>query len=103
MYLPEQKHWFWSLQQLDDKTEAALDQLRAMVQQASGTVRLRLMSRLQDVAPKPRLEDAEAFSFWAASVANLSPSEKLKVLLLDNTEERINLLLERVQDRCRFM
>jgi len=82
-------------QELERKTDAALEALRRAVQLTTGYERLRRTSRLQEIGEKPPLRDAEAFSFWAASLFTLDRHAKLKVLMCTSTEERLTLLLAR--------
>lgn len=92
------------IEDLQEMARRAEELARSWVRHARADRQLRRNAELLSHAegmPSPR--DPEAFSFWFANLLHMRPSEKLELLRLTDTRERISrgLIFLRVERGCR--
>ncbi|KAL6893453.1 hypothetical protein ACP4OV_007551 [Aristida adscensionis] len=89
---------------LIEMANGASELARSYIRRARETVRPVRRARHLDLESMPGPEDPEKFSFWLVNLINLRPSDRLDLLRLRDTRERISrslILLGDTEQGCR--
>ncbi|KAM0860383.1 hypothetical protein ACQ4PT_046573 [Festuca glaucescens] len=83
---------------LIERTNEASELARTYIRRARETIRHVRRTRHFDLESMPGPQDPEKFSFWLVNLINLRPSDKLDLLRLRDTRERISRSLRLLGD-----
>jgi Lon protease-like protein len=83
---------------LIERTNEASELARTYIRRARETTRTVRRTRHFDLESMPGPQDPEKFSFWLVNLINLRPSDKLDLLRLRDTRERISRSLRLLGD-----